>query len=125
MLQLTTIFFLIAFSTLAVIHHLAIKLFLYWRLPLFDIPMHIFGGIVVALGLYTLRDLRLFPDKFLTIVPVVLLVLCVALMWEVFEFFTGIPIAGDYFIDTAIDILMGLAGGVLGYFVGNSIRSLH
>ena len=125
MLQLTTIFFLIAFSTLAVIHHIAITLFLYWRLPWFDIPMHAFGGVVVALGLYTLRDLRLFPDKILTIIPVMLIVLAIALIWEGFEFFAGIAIEGDYFLDTSIDIMMGLIGGVVGYVVGNSIRSLH
>ncbi len=125
MLQLTTIFFLISFSMLAGIHYIAGHLFLYWRLPWFDIPMHLFGGMVVALGFFALRDLRLFRDSFLRPVVVVALVLGVALIWELFEVVIGMPIDAGYVLDTGTDICMGLLGGYLGYFVGNSLRSLH
>lgn len=125
MLQLTTILFLIAFSTLAVIHHIAIKLYLYWRLPWFDIPMHAFGGVIVALGLYTLRDLKLFPSKFLKPLPILGFVLVIALLWEAFEFFTGIPIVGNYYVDSVSDVAIGLIGALIGYFIGNSVRGLR
>lgn len=125
MLQLTTIVFLIAFSVLAVIHVIAIKLYLYWQILWLDIPMHFLGGIVVALGLYTLRDLQIFPNKFLKLLPVMLLVLCVAIAWEVYELMTGITTLADLYGDTIADIIMGLSGGLVGFFVGNSLRNLR
>ena len=124
MLQLTTIFFLIAFSLLAVIHYLALQLYLYWRLEWFDIPMHLFGGAVVALGIFTLKDLRIIPKTWLSLRFVLLLVLLVAGVWELFELYTGIPIDNSYYFDTALDIIMGLAGGYVGYIVGKSLHRL-
>lgn len=125
MLQLTTILFLIAFSTLAVIHLVALKLSLYWYFFWFDIPMHVFGGAIIALGFFTLRDLKLFPNKHLTFVKVLLLVFCVALMWEAFEFFAGVPIIDDFVVDTLTDMSMGLLGGALGYSIGTRLRKLR
>lgn len=125
MLQLTTIFFLIAASILAVVHNIAMQLFLYWHIWWFDIAVHTLGGVVVALGFFALRDLRMFPNKFLSFVPVMLLVLGVAVMWEVFEVVAGIPNAGEYVTDTAIDVTVGLLGGMVGYFVGKNLRNLR
>lgn len=125
MLQLTTVFFLIAFAVLAVIHKLAIELFLYWHIRWLDIPIHALGGAVVALGFFTLRDLGLFPNKFLKPVSILLLVLGVALIWEVFERVVGIPSIGDYVIDTSIDVAMGLLGAYVGYIIGNNLRNLR
>jgi len=124
MLQLTTIFFLIAFSMLAAIHYVALQLFLYWRFDWFDIPMHLFGGAVVALGVFTLRDLRLIPNTFLTVKIVLLLVLITAGVWELFELYAGVPIDEAYYPDTALDVIMGMLGGYVGYIVGNRLRSL-
>ena len=77
MLQLTTIIFFIAFSLLALIHVIAIRLALYWHFLWLDMPVHCLGGIVVALGFFTLRDLGLFPNKFLKLLPLIGLVLCI------------------------------------------------
>ncbi len=124
MLQLTTIFFLISFSLLAVIHYLAIKLFLYWQLVWFDMPMHFFGGAVVALGVYTLRDLRILPATFLKPFKVLVIVFLVACVWEVFEALAVIPVDEFDHIDTVIDLVFGLGGGYVGYLVGNRLHSL-
>lgn len=125
MLQLTTIFFLIAASVLAVIHNIAIQLFLYWHIWWFDIPVHTFGGMIVALGIFTLRDLRIIPNSWLRPLPVLCMVLFVALAWEVFELVAGIPIEENYSVDTAIDVLVGMLGGYIGYIIGNSLRNLR
>ncbi len=124
MLQLTTILFLIAFSTLAVIHSIAITLSLYWRFWWLDIPMHMFGGVIVALGLFTLRDLRIIPNSFLKLVPVLAFVFFVALVWEGYELLIGIPIESDYVIDTVTDLAMGLLGAIVGYIIGIKLRIL-
>ena len=87
-------------------------------------PVHFFGGAVVALGVFTLRDLRFISPKWLTATRVVGFVLFVALVWEVYEVLIGLPIDDGYYVDTAQDIIMGLSGGVVGYFVGKRLHSL-
>jgi hypothetical protein len=124
MLQLTTILFLIAFSTLAVIHALALALSLYWHFWWFDIPMHMFGGVIVALGLFTLRDLRIISNRFLKLIPVLTFVFIVALVWEGYELLIGIPMESDYAIDTLADLTMGLLGAIVGYVIGIKLRVL-
>lgn len=125
MLKLPTVFCLITFSLLAVVHYVALQLFLYWRFWWFDIPMHFIGGTVVALGIFTLYDLRLpLPARYLKLIPVVLLTFVVAMVWEVFELGIGIPIEEDYIFDTTLDLIMGLLGGVLGYVVGVNVRKI-
>lgn len=87
--------------------------------------MHLFGGAVVALGYFTLRDLGLFPNTWLRLVPIVLLVCAVAVAWEVFEAVFGIAKEANYLSDTLIDLILGLFGAVIGFFIGNSVRSLR
>jgi len=125
MLQLTTILFLISFSTLAIIHGIAMHLFLYWSVSWFDIPMHLFGGVIVALGFFTLRDLNMFPNSWLKPLPVVFLVFVVAVCWEVFEVVFGIANQVDYPLDTVSDLVFGVVGGIAGFFIGNSVRKLR
>jgi hypothetical protein len=125
MLQLTTIVFLIAFSVLAVIHNLAIQLYLYWHIWWLDIPVHAFGGAIVALGLFTLRDLKMFPNSGLRLLPVIGIVIGVALIWEAYEVAIGLPRLEDYIFDTVLDVCMGLSGGIIGYVIGNSLRKLR
>jgi hypothetical protein len=124
-LQLTTIIFLISFSMLAGIHALALQFSLYWHFFWFDIPMHFFGGAIVALGFFTLRDLKLFSNKHLTIAKVLLLVLCVAFVWEGFEIFAGVPIESNFVLDTSLDIVFGLLGGFVGFSIGKNLRALR
>lgn len=125
MLKLPTVFFLISFSFLAGIHIIALQLFLYWKFQWFDIPMHFLGGIVVALGLFTLHDLKLVIKKrHLQIFPIVLLVFAVAMLWEVYELLIGIPIESNYVADTLTDLCVGLLGGLIGYGIGTSIKKL-
>lgn len=126
MLQLTTVLFLISFSLLAVIHYLAMKLYLYWQFLWFDLPMHFFGGAIVALGVFAMRDLRIVPRSWLSAWFVILVVVLVAVAWEVFEFYAGVVgVTKDMYVqDTAIDLVLGIVGGYVGYFVGNKLRNL-
>lgn len=123
MLQLTTIFFLIAGSTLAVLHVLALQFFLYWKFHWFDMPMHFLGGVVVGLLLYTMRDLgvSLIPAQPRWFV-VLLFVLMFAVAWEIYEVLIGIEIMGDYVKDTLSDLILGALGGLAAYYVGNRMR---
>lgn len=125
MLKLPTIFFLTSISTLAVVHVTATELFLYWRYQWLDIPVHALGGAAVALGFFACHDLcPKYPKRLLYPIPIFLLVLLVALAWEVFELKIGIPIEDDFEIDTIIDLIMDMLGGVVGYMVGYAVTSL-
>jgi hypothetical protein len=125
MLQVTTIVFLISFSLLAVLHSIATKLYLYWHIWWLDMPMHAFGGAIVALGLYTLRDLRIIPNGFLRFLPVMGTLLLIALSWEAFELIVGTPVIGNYLTDTLSDLACGLCGGAVGFFIGKKLRELN
>jgi hypothetical protein len=125
MLQITTIVFLISFSLLAVLHSIATKLYLYWHIWWLDMPMHAFGGAIVALGLFTLRDLRIIPNGFLRFLPVMGTLLLIALSWEAFELIVGTPVIGNYFTDTLSDLACGLCGGAAGFFIGKRLRELN
>lgn len=114
--------FLIALTTLTVIHLLSLRFFIYWRYDWFDIPMHLFGGAVVALGIFAAYELGVpFAQRFFGFWPLLAAVLAVAIMWEVYEYVIGLSVLEeDFVVDTGIDLAMGLIGGVVGYFVGNS-----
>jgi len=119
MIKQTTVLFLSLFALLAGVHIVALELFLYWKFSWFDIPMHFVGGAVVALGVFTLYDLHLFvPKRYLQLLPIVLLVFLVAMVWEVYELFIGVPIEDDYVVDTLTDLVMGLLGATVGYTIG-------
>ena len=126
MLQLTTIFFVISLGLLAVLHYFALEFFLYWKFVWIDLLMHFFGGAVVALGCFTVKDfIREIPVRLLYVVPVMSAVLMVALLWELFEIYIGVPAFEPGFgVDAMLDIISALVGGFIGFVVGHSIRKL-
>lgn len=125
MLQITTIFFLLALAILAGAHFFALTFFLYWKIWWFDIVMHFFGGITVALGIFTLKDIfRQIPERLLYVVPVMAGVIIIILSWEIFEYYFGLFAGDGYVLDTAIDLAMGLTGGFLGFVLGHKLREL-
>lgn len=126
MLKLTTVFFVLSLLMLAGIHQLALRFYLYWRWEWIDVAMHFFGGAVVALGIFTARDLlRKIPERMEYVVPVMSGVIIVALVWEIFEVQFGIAVpAANYQLDTLLDILSGVVGGFVGFLLGHSLRKL-
>lgn len=126
MIKPTTVIFIIAASVLAVTNYLAIELHLYWFYSWFDLTTHTLGGAVAALGIYVLKDFcpRL-PTRFQRFSVVWSFVFLVAIAWELFEVWAGISTnEPGYALDTVLDLVMGMTGGVIGYFVGKSIRNL-
>lgn len=126
MIKPVTIIFLIAASVLAVTNYLAIELYLYWYYPWMDLLTHALGGAVVALGIFCLNDFwpRL-PKRFQSFTSVMSFVVVVAVFWELFEIWAGISIGTPgYAVDTVLDLIMGLSGGLIGYFVGKSISDI-
>lgn len=120
----TTLIFLIAALVLAVTHYFSLELYLYWRYLWLDMPMHLLGGAVVALGYLSLRDfIPRLPSRWFRPIIVVGFVFLIAVLWELFEQIIGVEFDHDrYVIDTLSDLIMGLLGGTIGYFVGSRIQ---
>lgn len=110
---------------MAVTHYLAIELYIYWRYLWFDIPMHFIGGSVVALGYLSIRDfIPKLPSAWFKFVPTIFFVFAIAITWEVFELAAGITMQNGYMVDTVADVIFGLIGGSVGYFVGSRIKEI-
>ena len=126
MLQLTTVLFLIALSTLAGVHILASKLFLYWHYVWLDLVMHFWGGACIALGLFAAADLRIPTAKQISesLFRVLVFAVFVMVAWEYFEVWAGILIEDNYTFDTTLDLITGFLGAIIGYYVAKKIRTL-
>lgn len=126
MFKITTILFLIALSVLAGVHLLALRFFLYWHYPWLDLPMHVLGGSVVALSTFAFSNLHV-PGAYLvpvSVIRVMSVVVVVVIAWEVFEVWAGVTMVGNYWLDTSLDIIFGLLGGLTGYFVAKRVHAL-
>ncbi len=86
----------------------AIEHSIFWRYVWFDVPMHFFGGVALAVfAVGVLKKRR--PVWF------VVLLAAVFIAWEIFEYVFGVPKEANYRFDTALDFLMDTLGAVLVY----------
>lgn len=119
----TTILALALGIQLAILHALAVKFSLYWEIPWFDNLMHAFGGVVLALLLYTLVDIRVLKERIMTSFwQASALVLVVVIGWEVLGVIMLQRIKENFIIDTSFDLLFGIAGSILGWLIGKQLR---
>jgi len=103
---------------IAVLHQMALSLFLYWTTSWFDIMMHTLGGFWLGiLFIFILFTSGYFPfpnkPKLMVLVVVLSLVLVVGLGWELWEIFVGFTNVLRDQVDTALDLVMDLIGGNL------------
>ncbi len=125
MISTRTYFLITIGGTWAGLHALAVAQELYWHLWWFDLPMHLVGGVVVALVWLTLCDVRLpLVQCVATYWATLRFVILAVVVWELFEVWAGIPIEADYGLDTAIDVALGLLGGHVGYYLGDRLSAL-
>lgn len=113
------ILFLIHLAGLALMHNLAITFYFYWQYPWFDILMHFWGGVVVALGVGMLPS---FGVRYISRPPslfqIGVAILLVGLSWELFEYSVGIWANEPGFVsDTVLDLVMDTLGAAVGYGV--------
>jgi hypothetical protein len=110
---------------LLVTHSIAQYAFLYWEYRWLDIPMHFLGGVWVGLmGLYavlhTKMGERYIPAQFRTPLYAALGgALILGLVWEgyeiAFKFFEWGWFPDAYALDTLLDVVMDMLGGVLAW----------
>lgn len=97
-------------TCLALIHTWALNSHLYWEYVWLDVPVHLLGGLTLSMLFIGALD------RFRPWVFVCLMALSIA-GWEVFEYVLGAPREANFIFDSALDVLMGAVGGVVGYFL--------
>lgn len=111
-------------AIIAILHYLALKFYFYWTLEWFDIFMHFLGGLWVVLffvwflffSKFIKIDIKKHQNRKIFFVSI-LAVLVVGLLWEVFEVFASFVSVQErgYALDTSLDLMMDLIGGVLAF----------
>jgi hypothetical protein len=88
---------------------------MYWW---FDIIMHFLGGYWIGLSALWfiflsgyLGSITANISKKSIIFISLFSVLIIGLSWEIFEIVAGVPVTGNYALDTSIDLVMDLIGG--------------
>ena len=112
--------------SLFLVNSAAVKLYWYYSIWWFDMPMHFWGGLCAGmLVLWFLAQRALPKPSFSFFWKIILGVLCIGLLWEIFEFLFNNVIAGTPFdfLDTASDLLFDLLGGAAVFlFLAGKVR---
>ncbi len=99
---------LVLSALLAAFHVHALQEYLYWRNVWLDVPVHFVGGFTIGIFLAGFL-IRFRPFLFLTGF------FAVAVAWEVFEYYFGVPRDTNYIFDTTLDLLTGFLGALAAY----------
>jgi len=116
------LFSLIILVVLVALHSIGSYYYWYWSFPWFDLVVHIFSGLWVALLILWLASVlgqinSLKEYKVKSFLIALFSAVIFGVVWELVENFTQITnvnISG-YSLDTALDILSDAFGGVLAY----------
>lgn len=125
MRQMRTLFFvqLCVLAVLGVLHVSALHFSLYWHYIWLDTVAHFLGGVwAVLVYVWVMMRLRTRRPRFLEVVCVAL---CIGIAWEVFEYSVGVPREGNWLLDSSVDLLMDVLGGLLGAFLTARITHNH
>ena len=108
--------FILLALVFAAVHTVAVKMSLYWYFSWFDVVMHLFGGLLIALGMVSLTSFRSVSLK-----PSLKLLLAflfpIIISWEVFEWFAGLSHPATAVYDVSKDLLVGFVGAIGGYWL--------
>ena len=106
--------------SVAVLHKIALSLFLYWNVVWFDIMMHFLGGALIALiTLFFIYDSKFFNFKIRK--PIVIfsaavgMTLIIGLCWELWELYVGFADIIEDRADTFLDLIMDFLGAIAAY----------
>lgn len=106
---------LVLLALLLILQKLAINYYWYATYPFIDIPMHMLGGVCIALSVfYVLKKPK----------HIILFTILGGIAWEILEVYYGISgyIFGTYAynFDTAKDLIMDTIGGTVVYLINKN-----
>lgn len=110
-------FFIVA-VVVAILHYLALQLYLYWTVDWFDIVMHTLGGFLISIFVLfvviSYSDFENLKRHRIFIVSLIIgLTLVVGLTWELWEIFVGFTDTLKDLGDTVLDVIMDTVGAIL------------
>ncbi len=122
----TTILALILGAQLAVVHWVAVKFSLYWEISWLDNLMHLLGGVVLVMLLYTLVDIKMIRARWVVSWRRTAgLVLLVLMGWEVLGVVMIMRFKANFIADTSLDVLFGILGSIIGWWIGRQLKKLE
>jgi hypothetical protein len=124
-MPVTTQLALLFGMTFAALHALAEYFSLYWHYWWLDMPMHVFGGIVVVFSLSALLRLSLFPSRLATPLVIGVAIAGVLIVWELFGIYRYGGFKPDFFSDTTLDIVFGILGVLIGGYIVHALQVLE
>lgn len=102
-------------------HGAFVMTYLYWEVEWLDLPMHLFGGVLFVASWQHLRSLGVFPGVFARYGALSGLLVAI-IGWEIFKYGIGSTVLEGYVLDTIVDIVLGLIGGLIALWVIASRR---
>jgi hypothetical protein len=91
-------------------------MYLYYEIWWLDIPMHMLGGLGLALFFISVSQIR---GRNVSYLSILLSVFVIAIAWEVYEYVYGVLGIQEWngWFDTIKDIIDGLVGGSIAYWL--------
>jgi hypothetical protein len=107
-----------------VLHVSAMELSFYWIYWWFDILLHTLTGFVVGLlAVFLAYRTKLSLSRRQAFLVSFLAVFFIAIAWEFFEYINGLAgTPGSYMLDTFMDIVVGIIGGLMGAWYVSLVR---
>jgi len=105
---------------IALLQFLATRYFLYWEFWWFDIVMHFLGGLFIGVSyLWLLRfeASAQLQKRVPVLVSSFFAVFLVGILWEIFEYVTGMYVETGYTLDTMLDLTMDIVGMMSAYLI--------
>jgi hypothetical protein len=118
MSHLRILVLLLVSAVFAAAHLFFLRTYLYWEYDLLDVGMHIWGGLLIVVAWYEASSL--WRGRFTSPYAPLIVLLTLALVWEIFKYLIGGTVADNYAVDTATDILAGLGGGLAAFYAYRS-----
>ncbi len=113
--------FLFIAGAFASVHMFAMYASLYWYYPWFDILMHFWGGLLIGLGLHALGTFSRINRRPNTLVVFFVAFLFVV-VWEIFEWYSGVFDSVANYLDTIHDMFNGIIGALLAHQIIKKIK---
>jgi len=110
---------------LLVTHFIALELYLYWTFWWLDILMHLLGGVWLVCVWRTLIDMEVISTDWWRLQIILPVTITIMVVWEIFGIYVEDGFKVGYITDTAGDILCGILGVLVGFWLLRKLKILE